>query len=88
MKIMSGKLLSSLQTRLNRVFESKFNTVWLDIVQRVHAEFESNLFLSDYETGILKSNVQKVLHYNHCLHKNYWVTCLPYSLSKIEEGIL
>ena len=82
---MSGKLL---QTPLIGVFESKFNTVWLDTIQRVHAEFDSNLFLSISEINILKSNVREILHYNHRSNKNYWITCLPYNLRKIEEGIL
>ena len=73
---------------LTEFLNPNLTPLWLDIVQRMHAEFESNLFLPHYETDILKSNVQKVLHYNHCLHKNYWATCLPYSLRKIEEGIL
>ena len=85
---MSGKLLGSLQTRLNRVFGSKFSTAWLDKLHRVHVEFESNLFLSDSEIDILKSNVREILHYNHCLNMKYSVTCLPYYLRKIEEGIL
>ena len=85
---MTGKLLGSLQTRPNRGFRSKSNIAWLNKLQAVHAELESNLFLSDTEIDILKSNVPEILHYNHCLNKIYWVTGLPYNLRKIEEGIL
>ena len=86
-KKMSSKLLGSLQTRLNRVFDSKFVTVWLDSLYRVPAEFLLESFLSPSETDILLSNVRELHTHNFPENPNYWVTCLPY-LEKINGELL
>ena len=45
-KKMSSKLLSCIQSQLDKLFNG-FVTVWLDKDQMVHAVFQSQLFLSD-----------------------------------------
>lgn len=80
-KKISRKLLGSLQTCLNRVFDSKFVTVWLDSLYRVHAEFflseffRVGVFLSLSETDILLDNVRELYTHNVQGNPDYWVTC-------------
>ena len=61
---MSSKLLGSLQSRFDKVFSSRFDTVLRDQNNYIHIVLYRNEFLSDEDISIVKCNTKKLLVHN------------------------
>ena len=73
-------LLGSLQSRVNKVFTLKFNTVWRDQNNYIDIVLYRNDILSDEDISIFKSNTKELLIHNKWNNLNLCCTCFPYEL--------